>query len=291
VLDAVVVGFGPAGASAALWLGRYRKRTVVLDAGEPRNRWTEASHGYLYRDGASPHELRAEAEKEIERYSTVSLRSASVTGARQRDGAFVIETADGQLRARRVLLATGARDVFPDVEGFFEHYGADVFTCPACDGYEARDRDVAVIGWGEHVPGFARSLLTWARSVTIVTDGHEFEAGELDRIRLDLEGVSVLEERAVALVGERGALRSIRLERGSVACTMAFFSIGCEPTADLADALGCERDPDGFLAVDGNGRTSVEGVWAAGDLTPGFHLVQVAAAEGAVAGIDCARSH
>jgi thioredoxin reductase len=291
VLDAVVVGFGPAGAAAALWLGRYRKRVVVLDTGEPRNRWTEASHGYLYRDGASPGELRTEAEKELAQYETAELRLSTVTTARRTDdGSFVVVTPDGDLHTRKIVLATGARDVFPDIEGFFEHYGADVFTCPACDGYEARDRHVAVIGWGDHVPDFARSLLRWARSVTIVTDGHEFEAGELDRLKLDLAGVSVIEDRAVALAGERGALRSVQLDHGTVACSMAFFSIAVEPVGGLALDLGCEIDGDSCVAVDEKCRTSVEGVWAAGDLTAGFHLVQVAAAEGATAGIDCARS-
>lgn len=182
-------------------------------------------------------------------------------------------------------------DQFPDVENFFTHYGAGAFHCPACDGYEARGKDIVVLGWGEHVPGFVRGLFTWARSVALVTDGPDLEIGRAQMDRLASEGVKVLSGEAVQLVGERGDLRGVKLRSGDVVeCQMAFFSIAHHPRNSLARELGCDLDDEGYVVTDKHGRTSVDGVFAAGDCSPGYHLVQVAAAQGAAAGIGCARS-
>jgi thioredoxin reductase len=215
---------------------------------------------------------------------------------RHDDGTFTLALDSGgdhhlAIRTKRVVLATGVSDVFPEVENFFEHYGASVFHCPTCDGYEARGKAVVVFGWSAEVTGFALTLLGWAGSVTVVTDGHHFEGDEGCRRRLAVNGVPILEDEAVALVGERGDLRAVRLRHGGeIPCQFAFFSIAHVFHAELADQLGCERTDVGCVVVDGEGCTNVPGVYAAGDLVPGLHLVQVAAAQGAVAGVSCARS-
>jgi thioredoxin reductase len=189
------------------------------------------------------------------------------------------------------VLATGVRDQFPEVEGFFEHYGASVFHCPSCDGYEAKGRPVVAIGWSEQVVGFALELLGWASQVTVVTDGRRFQGDRGHRDTLERHGIAVREETALELVGPRGDLRAIRLEGGeTVECELGFFSIAHHPLTGLGEQLGCERDPDGYLVVDANGATTVTGVFAAGDVTPGLQLVQVAAGSGATAGVGCALS-
>lgn len=290
--DAVVIGGGPAGLAAAGWLGRYRRRTVLVDAGEGRNRWADAMHGLPGSDLATPEELRDRTRAEVARYDDVTLLNGRATGARRAsDGTFVVAVDDREVRARRVVLATGVRDVFPDVEGFFEHYGCDVHHCPSCDGFEARDTAVAVIGWRRDVAGFAVSLLDWARRVCIVTDGRALECDDEVRDALARHDVGVVEERAHALEGSRGALTGVRLASGRVVpCAMAFFSIAHEPVTDLARALGCDLDADGYVAVDHEGATTVPGVYAAGDLTPGIQLVPVAVGAGTVAGVCCALS-
>jgi thioredoxin reductase len=182
-------------------------------------------------------------------------------------------------------------DRFPEVENFFEHYGASVFHCPTCDGYEARDCAVVVFGWSRQVTGFALTLLGWASTVSVVTDGRRFEGDAAERLALEANGVAVLEDDAVELVGGRGHLEGVRLARGGqVPCQLAFFSIAHVPRTELALDLGCRLTEEGCVEVDAEGATSVSGVYAAGDLTPGLQLVQVAAAKGTVAGVSCAQS-
>lgn len=297
VYGAAIVGGGPAGLSAALWLGRHRRSAVLLDAGEHRNRWVDHAHGYLGRDTLEPRALLDRARDDLRGYDTVRTITGRATGA-ERDPAqpdadprFTLHTDDGPIQARRLVLATGVVDAFPEVANFFEHYGADVFHCPVCDGFEARDRHVVAFGWGEHVPGFALSLLNWARRVTVVTDGHRLEADGRRRHRLEQAGVEVVEDEALELCGTRGSLRAVRLRSGiELRCELAFFAIAHRPVSDLAAALGCAVTEEGYVAVDEHACTTVPGVYAAGDLTPGIQLIQVAAAKGTVAGIACARS-
>lgn len=292
-LDAVVVGGGPAGLAAGTWLARYRRRVVVLDSEEQRNRWVEESHGYLGRDRVRPANLLDDARADLAAYPSAELRRGVRAVDARRDGAcLVVALEDGEeLRAARLVLATGVADAFPEVEGFFTHYGADVFHCPTCDGFETEGLDVVALGWDAHVAGFALGLLDWARSVTVVTAGHRFGGDEREREALAANGVGLVEESAVALVGSRGAMRGVVLGSGrELACQRAFFSIAHHPRTDLADLLGCERDDEGYVRVDGENRTTVDGVYAAGDLTAGMQMVQVAAAKGAVAGVAAALS-
>jgi thioredoxin reductase len=290
--DAIVVGGGPAGLAAATWLARYRRTVLVLDSREHRNRWADATHGYLGRDPVAPAELLARARAELLAYPTAEVcHTRAVEAAPDGHGGFEVATDAGRFSARRLVLATGVRDELPQVGGFLEHYGASVFHCPSCDGYEASGRQVVAIGWNEQVAGFALHLLDWASQVTVVTDGHGFEGDARHRRLLEGHGVAVREETALELVGARGDLRALRLAGGErIDCQLAFFSIAHHPLTGLGDQLGCERDKDGYLVVDAEGATSVPGVYAAGDVTPGLQLIQVAAGSGAVAGVACARS-
>ena len=293
VYDAVVVGGGPAGLAAALWLARYRRTVVVLDSGEYRNRWVDEAHGYLGFDPFSPEELRGRARDDLARYPEAEVRAGKAgRAARNADGTFdVVLEEGGRLTSKRLVLATGVGDAFPEVDGFFEHYGASVFHCPTCDGYEAKGKDVVVLGWSDEVTGFALTLNGWAASVCIVTDGRRFEGDDECRHRLAACGIDVLEDEAIAFVGTRGDLQGVHLRGGrTLACHLAFFSIAHIFHAELADQLGCARTDEGCVQVDHEGATTTPGVYAAGDLVPGLHLVQVAAAQGAVAGVACARS-
>ena len=288
-VDAVVVGGGPSGLAAASWLGRYRRSVVVLDSQEYRSAKVERSHGYLGRDPQKPLELLEKARGEVLAYPTVEIRQrAAGAVVRREDGLFEV---DDDLLAHRLVLACGVKDAFPAVEGFDEHYGASVFHCPSCDGYEARDRHVIALGWDRHLVGFAETLKNWAASVTVVTNGVRFQGDDECRAELAEHEIELLERGAVRFVGVRGNLTGLELDGGQLlTASMVLFSVAHQPRVDLALSLGCALDDDGYVAVDEKGLTSVDGVYAAGDLTPGLQLVSVAAASGVVAGVACAHS-
>jgi thioredoxin reductase len=291
--DAVVVGGGPAGLSAAMWLARYRRSVLLLDAGEHRNASTELVHGYAGHDPIAPSALLDRIRGELAAYERVRIERARADAV---DGdvmsGFTVRAGNDAVRALRVVLATGVEDALPDIDGILEHYGAGVFHCPSCDGYDARGERVVVLGWGEHVAGFAATMLDWASSVVVVTGGRPLEADDDHRFRLAALGIPVLEDRAVGMLGRRGELEGVRLEGGDVVpARIAFFSVAHRPRTQLGVRLGCGVvEGDGYLDTDRRGQTTVEGVYAAGDVTPGMQLVQVAAGEGAVAGIEAAMS-
>lgn len=149
--DAIVIGGGPAGVAATTWLARYRRRVLLVDAGEPRNRWADAAHGYLGFDPVDPAILRQRAHRDLSAYPTaVRVIGKATRAGALHDGGFEGMVDGDSLRTRRLVLTTGVADEFPDVEGCFEHYGADVFHCPSCDGYQAQDRPVVAFGWSAH---------------------------------------------------------------------------------------------------------------------------------------------
>lgn len=292
-VDAVVVGGGPAGLAAALWLARYRRSVFVVDSQEYRSGMVEHSRGYLGRDPQKPIELIERGRAELLAYPAAAYRQARVSAVKQRDdGRFAVIADDGgEVIGHRLVLATGVSDAKPVIEGFDEHYGASAFHCPACDGYESRDADVVALGWEPHLVGFATTLLGWAKSVTVVTNGRRFAGDETCRTLLAKHSVDLVEEDALELVGTRGALRGVRLKSGrELPCSLLFFSVAHTPHVDLATSLGCELDEDGYVRVNANGQSTVTGVYAAGDLVPGLQLVQVATAQGTAAGVGAAQS-
>ena len=288
--DVVVCGGGPAGLAAALWLGRYRRKTLVVDGGEQRNLPSSESHGYLTFDSRSPAELIERARSDVTRYPEVTIRSEQVRTLRRDGDAFHV-TSGEEHRAKRVVLATGVRDVRPDVPGFEALYGKHIFHCSCCDGYESRDMDVVAIGWSEQVAGYALDLLDWGAHVTLITNGKTFEGAESHRRALERHGIEVIEDKVARFELDDGSMTHAVLDSGRhVPAHRAFFSIAHEPRTELAELLGCSLDEQGYVEVGAHGETSVENVYAVGDMTPGEQLVQTAAAEGAIAGIACAMS-
>jgi len=290
-IDAVVCGGGPAGLSAALWLGRYRRKTVVIDAGEQRNLSANAAHGYLTFDPCTPREFLARARDNVTEYPGVTLEQGTVETIERDDGRFVVTASSGRYSASRVMLATGVTDTFPDIPGFTDFYGRHIFHCSSCDGYESRDLDVVAIGWEEHSAGYALDLLEWGARVVLVTNGNTFEGDEPERAALARHGIEIVEDEVVELQGDEDKMEAVVLRSGrGIPAQRAFFSIAHEPRSELAVSLGCEIDELGYVKVGEHGETSVEHVYAAGDITPGEQLVSVAASEGVVAGIACAMS-
>ena len=284
MLDVVIVGAGPAGLSAALILGRCRRRVLVCDTHHPRNAASQALHGFLSRDGTSPLELRRLGREQLQRYGTVELRHIKVTDAARLNDGFELRLSDGtRLRCRRLLLATGVVDDLPKISGFEELYGRSVLHCPYCDGWEVRDQPLAIYGKGDRGRGLALELTAWSRDLVLCTDG----PGELspeDLARLARNGIEVGEDRIARLEGKDGSLERIVFTSGDVLERRAlFFNTGEHERSDLPAKLGCEFTAHSTVRTGEYEATNVPGLYVAGDASRRVQLVIVAAAEGAEA--------
>jgi thioredoxin reductase len=283
--DAVVVGAGPAGLSAALILGRCRRRVLVCDAGHPRNAVSHALHGFLTRDGVEPAELRRVGREQLRRYSTVEVRDIEVVGAKCEAHGFAVTLGDGTaLSCRKLLLATGVSDELPEIDGFQAFYGRSVFHCPYCDGWEVRDQPLAVYGSGEHGTGLALALTAWSADLVLCTDGAAGRPAARDVDRLTRHGIGVREEPIARLEGRDGMLERIVFTTGDVLERRAmFFSTGNRQGSDLAARLGCAFTGKGAVETGEYETTNIPGLYVAGDASRLVQLAIVAASEGAEA--------
>ncbi len=276
--DVAVIGGGAAGLSAALVLGRARRRVLVVDAGAPRNAPAAHMQGFLSRDGTPPASLLQTARAEVQAYG-VEIIEDRVVDAK---AGFALRLANGRtVEARRVLLATGAVDDLPDVAGARERWGRDLLHCPYCHGWEVRDQAIGVLGSVEH----AHLLRQWSDDVILFTHTSAVAAGE--RATLDARGIAVVEGAVERLVVVDDRLRAVVLADGrSVARDALFIRPALRAHADgPAAALGCELLAGGLVCVDADGRTSVHGVWAAGNAANPRAQVITAAGEGSAVAI------
>ncbi|MGH7620081.1 MAG: NAD(P)/FAD-dependent oxidoreductase [Gemmatimonadaceae bacterium] len=292
-VDIAVVGGGPAGLSAAVWAARYLHSVALVDSGEPRNAETLKINGFLGLDPVTPADLRARG-RETCRQLGVDLIDGDVLRVERHDDDHFLLCLEGgaRLRARRLLLAIGLRDVWPDVPGVETIYGANAHVCPDCDGYDARGRKVVVIGNGRRAVGMALNLATWTRDIIICTNGRPPELDEPEYSeKLEALNIPVITERVARVCDDESRIECLRFESGmELDVDKVFFAIAQYPADDLGAQLGCERDDEGHIEVDAHGRTSVRNVWAAGDVTPGPQLAIVAAATGAAAALAMHKS-
>jgi thioredoxin reductase len=312
--DVGIVGGGPAGLTAALWLGRYLRSVVLVDSGDPRNWETRSINGFTGRPGIRPAELRGETRDECRTYG-VELVDGFVTRIhRVGEECFRLEfdpmpvtKADEDRRGpgtprspddnaprpvtravtvRRLILAFGLKDEWPKLPGLRQVYGSTAHVCPDCDGYETRGKKVVVIASGKRAAAMALRLTTWTTDIVICTNG---EPADLDAelcAKLDALGIPVLTPSIVCVHPEQERIHSIELEGGMLLdCDHIFFSLSQRPADDLGAQLGCRRTRTGHIVIDEHNHTSVRHVYAAGDITPGPQLAISAAAGGAIAAL------
>jgi thioredoxin reductase len=280
--DVVVIGGGAAGLSAALVLGRARRRVLVVDAGTQRNAPAAHMHGFLSRDGMRPTDLVAAARAEVLRYGVelVDDRVVEVTTG------FSLRLGGGRsVESRRLLLATGAVDDLPDIPGARERWGRDFLHCPYCHGWEVRDQPIGVLGTGPGSVDHAQLLRQWSDDVVFFAHTYPITAAE--RAALDARGIPVIDGLVARLSVVDDRLDAVQLTDGrTIPRTAVFIRPFLHPRHDgLIDALGCEVDDGGFVRVDANGRTTVAGVWAAGNAANPRAQVITAAGEGSAAAI------
>jgi thioredoxin reductase len=284
--DVVVVGGGAAGLSAALVLGRARRRVAVVDAGEPRNAPAAHMQGFLSRDGMSPADLLAAGRIEVTGYGVELVEDRVVAIESRLDAPFVVGVAGGRaLQARRILAATGVHDELPEIPGVRERWGRDLLHCPYCHGWEVRDQAIGVLGTGPGSVEHARLVRQWSGDVAFFV--HTYDLTAVEHAQLDARGVRIVRGEVARLLVDDDRLTGVELTDGqAIARTAVFIRPRNVPHGDgLLTGLGCEVDDTGFVTVDASGRTSVAGVWAAGNVVDPRAQVITAAGAGSAAAI------
>lgn len=284
MLDAVIIGGGAAGLTAALYLGRFRRRVVVLDTGTQANRVSHAAHGFFTRDGTPPTELIQIGQAQLRPYETVSLQMRAVTAITPDEGYFRITLDNGSgLTTRKVLLATGLKDTLPAIVGIEQFWGTSVLHCPYCDGWECRDQPIAIVNDGTSALHVAKLLRVLTDDVILCTHGSAL-LSEADRASLQGYGVQVIDTPIHHLEGDHGQVQGIVFtDDRKIARTAIFAQLTSTQQAPFAVDLGCKMSAQNLVEVDELGHTSVPGVYAAGDLATRMRQVAVAVAQGAAA--------
>ncbi|MFD0695674.1 NAD(P)/FAD-dependent oxidoreductase [Paenibacillus sp. GCM10027628] len=271
VIDCAIIGGGPAGLNAALVLGRARRQVVLFDDNKPRNAVTQESHGFITRDGVKPGEFREIAHQDIAKYPSVQFQGERVVQLIKEDeegGAFQLITDSGaSYRARTVLLATGLKEIVPDVQGIREYYGKSVFNCPYCDGWELKDKALVVIAENQHAFHMAKVVYNWSKDVVLCTNGNDIVTPEQKEV-LSNKGIRCYEQKIASLHGTNGMLEKIVFEDGSdLLRDGGFVTIGWSQATGFAETLGLELNSLQGIVTDVLGRTNVKGVYAAGDMS------------------------
>jgi thioredoxin reductase len=278
--DVVIAGGGPAGLSAALALGRGRKRVLLCDAGPPRNAAATHVHNFVTRDGTPPAEFRLIARQQLEQYRSVEVRDVRVEEIRGERGAFEVRLASGSEQARRVLLCTGMIDELPDLEGFRALWGTSLFQCPYCHGWEVQDQRFGYLAANVEAVPFALFLRGWTSDVLLLTDG-AFAVPPETAAALAAAGVRVEERRIAKLLPRGDRLQAIEFAEGGSLPRDVLFVHPRQRQVELVRSLGLALDPKGFVEVDEVQRESSRpGIYAGGDLVMEAQGALLAAASG-----------
>jgi thioredoxin reductase len=275
--DVAIVGGGPAGLAAALVLGRMRRRVLLLDADDPAHGVSEGVHGLFGHDGTPPFALRRTAQAQLRPYESVTTETVTVEQARVTPSGFSVVAGGTTSEAGVLLLATGMRYELPRIEGVAELWARGVYHCPYCHGWEMRDQPLAVYGAG--AAHLALLLSSLSDDVVLLTDGSsDLDPDEADQLRR--RGIVIRHDAVARLEGEDGRLARVVFADGSTDDRTGLFFVPSFTPAPLAAQLGCEVDQSDAVVIDEDGRTSVRGVFAAGDTTTDKKAVVLAAAAG-----------
>ncbi|QSR19558.1 NAD(P)/FAD-dependent oxidoreductase [Novosphingobium sp. KA1] len=291
--DVIVIGGSFAGQSAAMQLARARMNVLLIDAGSPRNRFAEASHGFLGQDGRAPSAIMREAASQLMRYPTAQVLQGTAQDVSEEADRFIVQLADGaEYQAKRLVLATGVSDTLPSIPGMAERWGETVLHCPYCHGYEVRDHRLGIIATNPMSAHQAALIPDWGPATYFTQGIHEPDPEQA--ILLGKRGVVIERVPVISLIGDAPGLDAVELADGRLIEVAAVFTAPkTRPSSAIAERLGCLLE-DGltgpFVKVDAWGATSVPGVYAAGDATSPMHNATVASASGVLAGIAAHQS-
>lgn len=285
LLDCAIIGGGPAGLNAALVVGRGRKQVIVFDDELPRNRVTQESHGFITNDGMTPFEIRQAGEADLQKYPNIQIKRSRINDIQKREEFFTLLTHEGDtFEAKKIILATGLQDILPEIEGIHDVYGKTLFSCPFCDGWELKDKALALIAENQRALHMAKLLSNWTKDLIVFTNGHVL--AEEDKSLLTEHSIQVIDVPIVSIDHDNGQLRSLQLADGeTVKREGGFVASEFKQSAPFAEKLGCQMTKNAGIETDILGRTTVSGVFACGDNLGGPAQLVLAAAAGSQAGM------
>ena len=291
--DAIIVGGSFAGLSAAMYIARARRRVCVIDAGAPRNRFAEHSHGFFGHDGSAPAALNATAKSQVAAYPTARFIGGSAASARRDGDVFAVTLDDGtELRGKGLLLTFGVSDELPAIEGLRERWGRTVLHCPYCHGFEFSDRRLGVLYASPMSAHQATLIAEWGPTTFFLNGAADIDSATLNG--LARRGVAIEERKVKALRGEGIHLEAVELVDGTpIPLDALYIGAPTRLNSSIAEQLGCELEQGVFGALiktDGQKQTTVPGVWAAGDIARQPHSATWASADGVTAGTALHRS-
>ena len=286
IYDCIIVGGGPAGLNAAIVLGRCRRKVLIFDTEQYRNRYSHGIHNYLTRDDILPHDFLQLCQRELEKYSIQKIRKKVINAKKNDDGIFVVKDENGTVYySKKLLIATGLIDTLPDIEGFKDFYGKSVFHCPYCDGWEVRDKKIGVYAKNKDGWELALALKGWSDNVTMYTDGKN-KVKPFQKEYLDANQIPVITRPIAKLQGTSGQIEKIIFKNGEERdCDALFFVNGYSQQCNIAEAFGCEVSKKGVIVTNRVQQTNIKGLYVAGDASKDMQFVVVAGAEGAKAGV------
>ena len=286
-LDCVIVGGGPAGLTAAIYLARFRRQTLLLDSGASRAAWIPMSHNHAgFPDGIPGPELLRRMKAQAERYGAAIRALTPVQElSRHPEGGFMIELPGQRLRATTVLLATGVVDREPELPNLYQAVQQGLIRhCPICDGYEVIDHRIGVIGHGEHGMREALFIRHYSSDITLLSLGRDVDLTLEQRQQLAEATITVVETPVSDVETEAGRITRLILENGvTLSFDTIYSALGCAPRNNLARQIGAKLSDIGRLIVDSHQQTSVAGCYAAGDIVESLNLISVAMGQSAIA--------
>jgi thioredoxin reductase len=283
--DVIVIGGSYAGLAAGMSLGRALRKVLIIDSGNPCNKQTPFSHNFLTGDGLPPAELTRIAKEQVLAYPTVQFANGTVTAADGRNLDFTVITAEGQrYRARKLLFATGVKDLLPAIDGFAPCWGISVIHCPYCHGYEYRGQPTGILMNGDPAVELSAFIGNWTDQLTLYTNGTATFSPE-GRAQITRRNVRIVEQEIKSLEHDHGHLRRIVFADGSHRPVTALYARPpLEQHCKLPAQLGCALTEGGLLQVDDFKKTTVAGIYAAGDNSTMMRSVAGAVAAGTTAG-------
>ena len=283
--DVIIIGGSYSGLSAAMSLGRSLRQVLVIDSGLPCNRQTPHSHNFITQDGEKPAVISAKAKLQVELYKTVHFYNGLATKAIKKEGGFEISTASGKVfTSRKVLFATGVKDLIPEIKGFADCWGISVLHCPYCHGYEVKNEKTAIIANGEMAFDFAKLISNWTKNLSLCTNEKSTLTLEQTEI-LKKHGVAIFEEEIDSFENKQGYIQNIIFKNQEKTAVKAIYARPpFEQHCHLPKDLGCEITEQGLLKVDFMQNTNVDGIYASGDCTTQMRSVAIAVSTGSFAG-------